>query len=95
MSVIPNSHGASAAVSVQNTEPPAFAPFSVKVKAGATVQFSPGTRHNVVFDIVSGAPQNIVSSLYAALRSFPVAGTFTYSCTVHGESGVVNVTALS
>jgi plastocyanin len=86
------SDGTSATIGVQNTDPPAFAPKVVYVKTGAQVQFSVGTTHNVVFDLLSGAPQNVQTGAGSVLRTFPVNGMFTYKCTVHGESGVVNVT---
>lgn len=92
VSVTPTSSGVSAAVSVQNTQPAAFVPSSVTLKVGSTVQFAPGAQHNVTFDNVPGAPQNVASGANLALRTFLTAGSFTYSCTLHGETGVINVT---
>jgi plastocyanin len=91
ITVYPASNGAYASISVQNTEPPAFAPASVYVKSGAQVQFNVGATHNVTFDVLAGAPQNVQAGDGSVLRTFSVAGSFTYQCTVHGESGVVNV----
>jgi plastocyanin len=92
VTVYPASNGTYATIGVQNSDPPAFAPASVYVKAGALVQFSVGTTHNVVFDVLAGAPQNVQTGAGIVLRTFSVNGMFTYRCTVHGESGVVNVT---
>jgi plastocyanin len=92
VTVYPAANGAYAVITVQNTEPPAFAPASVYVKVGAQVQFSVGTAHNVVFDVLAGAPQNVQTGAGSVLRAFSVTGMFTYQCTIHGESGVVNVT---
>jgi plastocyanin len=91
VSVHAAANGTSATIGVANTDPPAFSPNNVYVKVGSTVQFSTGTTHNVVFDLLTGAPQNIAAGAGVVVRSFTVAGAFTYSCTVHGEAGVVNV----
>jgi plastocyanin len=87
-----SSNGTSATIGVQNTDPPAFAPGNVYVKVGAVVQFSLGTTHDVVFDILAGAPQNAQTGAGTVFRTFAVGGVFSYRCSVHGEAGVVNVT---
>lgn len=92
VTVYPSSSGVYAAIVVQGTEPPVFAPSNVYVKAGAQVQFTVGTTHNVVFDVLSGAPQNVQTGAGSVLRTFAVNGSFTYRCSAHGETGVVNVT---
>lgn len=71
-----------------------WSPASVRVPAGSTVQFIISSTHDVVFDPVPGAPPNIAVGSTGATgiwRQFPAAGTFTYQCTVHGETGVINV----
>jgi hypothetical protein len=48
----------------------------------------------VIFDPAPGAPADIAlgSSGSAGLdRLFATAGSFSYRCTLHGETGVVNV----
>lgn len=92
ITVYPASNGAYATIGVQNTDPPAFAPANVYVKSGALVQFNVGSTHNVVFDLLAGAPQNVEKGAGSVLRTFAVTGSFTYQCSAHGESGVVNVT---
>jgi plastocyanin len=91
VSVHPAVNGSSASVIVQNTDPPVFAPNNVYIKAGSVVQFSVGTAHNVVFDVLAGVPQNVQTGAGTVLRTFPVVGMFSYQCTAHGETGVVNV----
>jgi len=90
--VHPASNGSSAAIGVTSDDPPAFSPNNVYVKVGAAVQFTTGATHNVVFDILSGAPQNVPTGAGVVLRTFTVVGSFTYRCTAHGEAGVVSVT---
>jgi plastocyanin len=73
----------------------AWLPSSVRVPAGSTVQFNIASTHNVVFDAVPGAPANITVGATGAAgiwRQFPTAAAFTFQCTVHGETGVINVT---
>jgi plastocyanin len=86
--------GLSAIVGVRATSPPTWVPSAVKVVVGSAIQFNVGTTHSVVFDAVPGAPPNISVGAVGAqtVRLFPAAGAFTYQCTIHGESGVVNVT---
>jgi plastocyanin len=51
--------------------------------------------HNVVFDPVPGAPDGITQNgtTTSANRVFPTAGVFTFTCTIHGETGMVTVVA--
>jgi hypothetical protein len=74
-------------------------PGGVSVAAGSTVTFammvSPGLSHNVVFDAVQGAPDDITQNgkTNSANRVFSTPGIFTFTCTLHGESGMVTVIA--
>ncbi|HWF41162.1 MAG TPA: hypothetical protein VN683_03655, partial [Acidothermaceae bacterium] len=70
-----------------------FSPSPDTVSAGTTVRFSFGAvGHNVRFDAAPNAPDSIPSTENAAVpRSFTSAGTYTYRCTLHGETGVVVV----
>jgi plastocyanin len=88
------SNGISALVGLQATSPPSWVPSPVRVQVGSNVQFGIGSTHNVVFDAVPGAPANIAvgASGVSLIRLFSTAGAFTFQCTVHGESGVINVT---
>jgi plastocyanin len=91
--VVANAAGVSASVGVLNTSPPAFVPNVLRVGVGSVVSFALGATHNLVFDPVAGAPDGIATGdgATAQTRKFTTAGTFTYQCTVHGETGVVNV----
>jgi plastocyanin len=78
------------------TMPPGdvFTPFQVIVPVGGTVRWEfPQKPHNVIFDRKAGAPTDIQSTANAAVsRSFTLAGTFPYDCTLHpGMSGEVIV----
>jgi plastocyanin len=71
-------------------------PGGVHIPAGSVVEFtlaSGGLAHNVVFDAVPGAPASINQSgtLLSTDRQFPTAGVFTFTCTLHGETGVVTI----
>ena len=94
VSVHSSNNGISAIVGVQALSPPAWVPSPVKVQVGSNVQFGIGSAHNVVFDAVQGAPANIAVGATGVnlIRLFPTAGAFTFQCTIHGESGVINVT---
>jgi plastocyanin len=95
-SVMPNADGVSAIVLIQvfASGVTAWVPVAARVHAGWTVRFSTGDntnhKHNVVFEPVPGAPADVALGL-SGLRVFTTAGPFTYSCTIHGETGVVNV----
>jgi plastocyanin len=71
-----------------------FAPATLQVPANSTVMWewnSGGVDHNVTFDT---GPSSGNRSSGTFERTFPTAGTFPYSCTIHGAqvmSGVVNV----
>jgi plastocyanin len=97
-SVVPNADGVSAIVQllVYAGGTTAWLPAVVKARPGWTVQFNSTDntlhKHNVVFDPLPGAPADVALGA-SSFRMFPVAGSFTYSCTVHGETGVVNVVA--
>jgi plastocyanin len=62
-----------------------FSPFSVDIARGGAVRFVfPSDAHNVIFDNVSGKPADIlVTTSQTVTRTFSVAGTFPYSCTIH------------
>ncbi len=85
----------SAAASVQATAAAAFVPANVGILAGGTVTWGFGSLgHNVTFDDVVGAPADIpgVNTNTSIARTFPVAGTYPYHCTLHqGMAGTVAV----
>ena len=95
VSVHQAANGSSAlVVNVNTLGTPAFNPAAITIKAGSWVQFSIASQHNVVFDILTGAPTDIalvIGGSYVS-RQFKTPGRFTYQCTLHGETGVVNVT---
>lgn len=69
-----------------------FTPFTTTIAVGGTVTFDfPNEDHNVIFVRVPGAPTDIQPIKNAKVsRTFPVAGSFNYDCTLHpGMSGVV------
>jgi plastocyanin len=93
VSVVANSQGTSAVVTLPNSAT-AFVPTPLGIKVGQAVEFRIGSQHNVVFDVLSGAPAGIAQSPTGSnvTRQFLVPGTFSYSCTLHGETGTVVVT---
>lgn len=72
-----------------------FTPSTLHVNAGEQVTFSFGSvAHNVFFDAANGAPSNIDgnNANTTTQRSFPTAGTYTYTCHIHpGMNGTVIV----
>jgi plastocyanin len=72
-----------------------FTPNTLHVNAGDEVTFAFGSvAHNVFFDATNGAPGNIAgnNANTTVQRTFPTAGTYTYTCHLHpGMSGTVVV----
>lgn len=73
-------------------------PGTMHVALGAAVEFgiaNGSVQHNVIFDSVPGAPQNIPvgASEFATVSTFGTVGTFPFHCSIHGEAGVINVVA--
>lgn len=80
--------------SVTATTSQTFDPATVTITHGGTVTWVfQSLTHNVTFDNVTGAPQNIGDTANQSVdRMFPTAGTFTYHCTIHpGMNGTVVV----
>jgi plastocyanin len=72
-----------------------FSPFVATIPVGGKVIFDfPAEPHNVIFDRLTGAPQDIQVVINTKVsRTFSVAGRFPYDCTIHpGMSGEVVVT---
>ncbi|MGH7655173.1 MAG: cupredoxin domain-containing protein [Gemmatimonadaceae bacterium] len=94
ISVVPTATGVAALVADYGVGGPAFVPQLVTIPAGLKVSFGLKPGHNVVFDSVPGAPADISPSASTTVTDiqFPVAGTFTYKCTIHGETGTIVVT---
>ena len=71
-----------------------FSPSTITVAPGGSVTwvFGPLT-HNVTFAATAGHPADIGDTNSASVsRTFNVAGTFTYTCTLHqGMNGTVRV----
>ena len=80
-----------ATASVDATTANTFNPQTAFIKVGGTVTWSFATLHNVTFG--TGGPGNISDkSSGTASLTFPNAGTFNYSCTIHaGMTGQVVV----
>ena len=70
-----------------------FSPTPDTVAAGTAVTFTVGgIIHNVTFANGQGAPANIpATSNSSTMRNFPTAGTYNFTCTIHGFSGVLVV----
>ncbi|HEV8411859.1 MAG TPA: hypothetical protein VGQ30_15245 [Gemmatimonadaceae bacterium] len=71
-------------------------PGGVHVPVGSTVEFTmknSGVAHNIIFDAIPGAPEDIgqTGTTTAASRLFQTAGVFTFTCTLHGETGIVTI----
>jgi hypothetical protein len=74
----------------------AFAPANLTINAGETVTFAFGAvGHNVTFDTrVAATPADIpgVNASLSVQRTFAVAGTYRYHCTIHpGMAGTITV----
>ncbi len=69
-----------------------FAPTSVTVAVGGIVNYTFAGNHNVTFS-TAGAPANVpTASSGTFARTFPTAGTYQYTCTIHaGMNGSVLV----
>ena len=82
---------AAAAVNVQDNQ---FVAAAVQVQAGGTVRWTwqGNNPHNVTF---TGGPASTTKTQGNFERTFTTAGTFSYQCTVHGQtmSGTVTVVA--
>ncbi len=77
-----------------STTAASFVPSEVNLLKGGTVTWNIGTvAHNVIFNRVTGAPEDIgVMSNAQVSRTFNTAGSFPYDCTLHaGMTGTVNV----
>ena len=79
----PTGGGSNTAVTVGNN---VFSPNSSTVPVGTAITWTWGAgaaSHNVTFD---DGPTSTTQSSGTYLRTFTVAGTFPYHCTVHGAS---------
>jgi plastocyanin len=65
-------------------------PQVAKSQVGLTVEFMASAGHNLVFDHAPGVPADVPLGA-SATRVFTTPGSFTFSCTVHGEAGVINI----
>lgn len=83
---------APATAEVTATSGNAFTPSSVEIAAGGTVTWTFQALHNVSF-VTPNSPEDIANrSTGSVSRTFPGAGTFSYTCTLHaGMNGQVVV----
>jgi plastocyanin len=91
--VVSNASVAAAVTVVASATSNVFTPVAVEVQRAGTVTFQfGGEAHNVVFS-TSGSPADIPTTSNASVpRTFPNAGTFSYTCTLHaGMNGIVFV----
>ncbi len=79
---------------VQATVGFVFSPSTLTISRGSSVTFTFfSVTHNVTFAGTAGAPANVAaSSNTSVVRQFDTAGTFPYSCTIHGMMGSITVT---
>jgi plastocyanin len=80
---IGNTGSPAAVVTVSNNT---FTPASVTVAVGETVKWSwaaGAANHNVTFD---DGPASITKNNGTFTRTFGVAGTYGYECTIHGSA---------
>lgn len=86
-----------ATASVTATTAQKFTPASARVAVGGTVTWVfQSLGHNVTFDDVNGAPDDIpgTNANTSIARTFPTAGTYAYHCTIHPNmTGSVQVSA--
>lgn len=86
-----------ATATVTATAGQAFSPQTIRVATGGTITWKfESLGHNVTFDAVTGAPEDIPGSNAntSIARIFAANGTFPYHCTIHpGMTGTVQVTA--
>lgn len=82
---------ATAAVNVQDNQ---FVAPAVRVQAGGTVRWTwqGNNPHNVTF---AGGPASSTQAEGSFERTFATAGTFSYLCTVHGQSMSGTVTVVT
>lgn len=82
---------ATASVSVQDDQ---FVRSTVSVLVGGTVTWTwrGGNQHNVTF---TGGPASASQTTGTFQRTFPTAGTFSYMCTIHGQSMSGSVTVVA
>lgn len=83
---------ATATVSVQDDQ---FVRSTVSVLVGGTVTWNwqGGNQHNVTFS--GGGPASATQTAGTFNRTFATAGTFSYNCTVHGQSMSGTITVVT
>ena len=82
---------ATAGVNVQDNQ---FVAAAVRVQAGGTVRWTwqGNNPHNITF---AGGPASSTQTEGSFERTFATAGTFSYLCTVHGQSMSGTVTVVT